>query len=489
MSFKWPYNPTLINGLPTLYVDKRGDDDSTGDGSAKKPYKTFAKVTDVGTAGNNIMVGEGIWEEQRTGTTKYFKWWGNGKCIIQYTGVVNFYQVRSDTYGLQDQFHFMTLNGLICSNTNTIALYDCIIIEMQPTGSNTKFFGERNYFYNTTYISNPTTNLCICCNNIFDTCSFCYNKINIGTTYNNRMTNNIFYNCGAVTANLPNSIYYDYNNFCGSSIPTTNGANAHSINDASTGQTYTDYFNSYALGDFTAKTGSANLGAGMKGYDIGFSLGLTVHATDDIFTVVGGATLTNVVLSTDHFELEQRCLQVVSATDTTIVLDSSASAVADYYNDLTIVIIDGVGKGIVRTITDYDESTHTVTVASLGVTLDTTSYYSISGRITSAIKDFGKIYKIYRNHLLGDLGYNDLAQNVWTEYLGINPLLTSFGMKHSKDDASLSGLDFEYYSANGMMLNDGTYGDADDSQVQANAIPIFLRYVQFDIPILVQDSL
>jgi hypothetical protein len=53
----------------------------------------------------------------------------------------------------------------------------------------------------------------------------------------------------------------------------------------------------------------------------------------------------------------------------------------------------------------------------------------------------------------------------------------------------LSGLDFEYYSANGMMLNDGTYGDADDNQVQANAVPIWVRYVQFDIPILVQDSL
>jgi hypothetical protein len=301
--------------------------------------------------------------------------------------------------------------------------------------------------------------------------------------------NNIFYNCGAATALSTNAIFYDYNNYCGSTIPTTNGANAHSINDASTGQTYADYFNSRALGDFTAKAGSANLGAGYKGYDIGLSLGLTAHATDDIFTVVGGATLTNVVLSTDHFELEQRCLQVVSATDTEIELDASASAVADYYNGLTIVIIDGTGKGLVREITDYDESTKKVTVASLGVTLDSTSYYSISGRITSAIKDFGKTYKIYRNHLLGDLGYNDLAQNVWTEYLGINPLLTSFGMKHSISDASLSGLDFEHYSANGMMLNDGTYGDADDNQVQANAVPIWVRYVQFDIPILVQDSL
>lgn len=34
------------------------------------------------------------------------------------------------------------------------------------------------------------------------------------------------------------------------------------------------------------KTDSANLGAGMKGYDIGFSLGLTAHATDDVKKVI-----------------------------------------------------------------------------------------------------------------------------------------------------------------------------------------------------------
>ena len=142
MSFKWAYNPTLINGLTTLYVDKRGND-STGDGSASKPYKTFAKVTDAGTAGNNIMVGEGIWEEQRTGTTKYYKWWGNGKCVIQYTGTTDFYIIRSTTFGSQDQFHFMELNGVGATGnygSYPFGLYDCKLMSLQPISAFTYLY-------------------------------------------------------------------------------------------------------------------------------------------------------------------------------------------------------------------------------------------------------------------------------------------------------------------------------------------------------------
>lgn len=45
-----------------IYVDKAGND-TTGDGSASKPYATLAKVKTVATAGSVIYIGPGVWNE------------------------------------------------------------------------------------------------------------------------------------------------------------------------------------------------------------------------------------------------------------------------------------------------------------------------------------------------------------------------------------------------------------------------------------------
>ena len=68
-TFHWVRNPTAINGLQTTYCSKRGSDVS-GDGTAQNPYASIAKITSVTTAGNNIMLDEAIWSEQRTLSTK-----------------------------------------------------------------------------------------------------------------------------------------------------------------------------------------------------------------------------------------------------------------------------------------------------------------------------------------------------------------------------------------------------------------------------------
>jgi len=280
----------------------------------------------------------------------------------------------------------------------------------------------------------------------------------------------------------------DYNNYTTLSIPTTNGANAHSINNASTEKTEADYFNNAALGDYTAKVGSANLGAGVNRHNIGFGLGLTLYATDPAFLPANGAVLRNVHLVSGRFELEHRGLYIQSATDTTVVLDSSASDVDDYYNGLVFAILDGTGKGIMREILDYNGTTKEITVASLGVTLDPTTFYSISGRVTSGVKDYGAVFKIARNHLFGMFGFNEVLANKWTEYAAINPNVASFGLKHSITD-SLIGVEYKKYGFNGELLSDGTYGDADDNNNQANNKMQWIRTIQFDAPILIDFPL
>jgi hypothetical protein len=322
----------------------------------------------------------------------------------------------------------------------------------------------------------------------------CYNSVYVNCTFASeakfasaqaKFYNNIFV---GGTINILLNSFVDYNNYTTLSIPTANGANSHSINNASTGQTVADYFNNAALGDYTAKVGSANLGAGFNKHDIGFGLGLTLYATDPAFLPANGAVLRNVHLVSDRFELEHRGLFIQSATDTTVVLHSSASDVDDYYNGLVFAILDGTGEGIMREILDYDGTTKEITVASLGVTLDPTTFYSISGRVTSGVKDFGKVFKIARNHLFGMFGYNEVSVNKWTEYAAINPNVASFGLKHSITD-SLIGVEYKKYGYNGELLSDGTYGDADDDNNQANNKMQWIRTIQFDAPILIDFPL
>ena len=159
---------------------------------------------------------------------------------------------------------------------------------------------------------------------------------------------------------LPHSREFDYNNYTTGSIPTNNGGNVHSVNNVSTGQTLADYFNyihpnclanpttasvdEWLQCDFTAKPGSANIGRGKDGRTIGFNQGFTMYAdnsADNVFKASNGATLQNIDWDStlNGYTLVQKERVCQGATATTITLDSEASAVDDYYNNLFIGIV------------------------------------------------------------------------------------------------------------------------------------------------------
>jgi len=465
MAWKWLRNPELANGLTTTYVSHRGND-TTGDGTATNPYKTIAKATSEATAGTNIMLDDGIWEQQRTLNNRAFKWWGNGSTWLKGDSITTaiytydtfyFLKITSFNSCLSSDFKNCYIENIGAEFTASFKLEFCIVKS-----------SHINYVAASRGINNCILYYC--------TATITYNPTNINTFYNN-----------IIIGNDPGfaGIFSDYNNYTTLSIPTTYGANSHSINDASTKQTVADYFNNAALGDYTAKAGSKNLGAGFNRHNIGFGLGLTFYATDSAFTKVGGATLRNVIYENECFKIAQRDRAVASATNTSVTLYTDASDVDDYYNGLIIGIISGTGAGQMRTITDYDGTTQTATVDTWGTNPDTTSRYTITGLIISAQKDFGKPYKIAKNHLFANFGYNELSPSIWTEFAAINPLVASFGLKYSDFD-DLSSRSWVYFGANGQTLYDGTYGDADDSYTFANGKPIHMRYAQLQIPLIFQ---
>jgi len=75
------------------------------------------------------------------------------------------------------------------------------------------------------------------------------------------------------------------------------------------------------------------------------------------------------------FLLEQGLAQAGAAT--TITLRAGAEATDDYFNDLTVMIIDGTGAGQARLITDYDGATRVATVDTWVTNPDSTSDYQI----------------------------------------------------------------------------------------------------------------
>ena len=477
MAFQWNINPTGTN----IYADKKGDD-TTGNGTAQNPYKTIAKATNVGASGNNIIIGNGVWGEQRTLNGKYFNFYGSGETII-----------KGDTVGLtqydNDSFTNIELNKLAISQV-IVSFKNCNVIKCSFSTSRISM-QDAIMIACTGSISFIPSLKQIYVNSIIDIPSILYDTI----TNNHKVYNCIFIN--GVPPNVTGYSIYDYNNFTTKSIPTTGGQNAHSINNASTGQTVTDYFNSYnstspELSDFTAKAGSKNIRAGYGNGDIGFSQGFGRSASASEFTTAGGAILKGLSLVNGQIVLSQCNLFPQSATSNSITLDNSASSVDDHFKDLYIRITSGTGVGQLRLITAYNGTTKVATISGTWDTIpDSSSTYTCSGYLESADIDLGKIVKVKRNWFYGQFGYDlttvtgiyNQKQNA-TDNDYSNKTFAEFGMKFSKLN-DLASKSWNAFSPNGANLFDGTYGDGETGYTIANGQYMIFRYckIKFNVAI------
>ena len=489
-TFHWVRNPTAINGLQTTYCSKRGSDVS-GDGTAQNPYASIAKSTSVATANTNIMLDDGIWSQQRTLNNRAFKWWGNGRTEID-DSITNF-TMYSDTFNY--------FNVLIIASTSLLQYYChyCNYVRVKSMGQYPSVFnGYYCNIYNT-----------IVAKDIYGIPSYFHN-CNITNCYvDNAVGLSIrktFYNNVLIGPSIPSfsGVGCDYNNYTTLAIPTTDGANAHSINNASTGQTVSDYFNKYDANnwlqcDFTAKAGSANIGAGEKGRMIGFNQGYTMYAdnsADNVFKVSNGATRQNIEWDStlNGYVLVQKERVCQGATATTITLDSEASAVDDYYNNLFIGIVAGDGYGELFLINDYDGATKTVTIDGTWVTIPTanTSIYTISGTILSAVKDLGKAIKVKRNWTFAD-NFTALTDGQWAEFMthvGTNG--KQFPTSCYSYEYSIDGVNFfQGQTADDLVsatngdnkVTDNIYGDCSANYDKATAKNLVMRYIRVRVNI------
>ena len=488
-TFHWVRNPTAINGLATTYVSKRGND-TTGDGTKRNPYASIAKATSVATAGTNIMIDDGVWSQQRTLNNRAFKWWGNGSTwlkndTIPFTG-----------YG-GDDFNFLKMTGGAGAAVVSCSFNFCHCTNLSVCEST---YGGEHISANYSILINQLCFIIGNNNQPIENCILINCWSSRATTNSLSIVRNNIIIGGAV--NMSHQ-YCDYNNYTTLAIPTANGGNSHSINNATTGQTLADYFNKYDASDwlqcdFTAKAGSKNIGAGEKGTTIGLNQGYTMYAdnsANDVFKESNGATLKNIAWDNtlNGYTLVQKERVCQGATANTITLDSSASAVDDYYNNLFIGIVGGDGYGELFLITDYDGATKTATIAGTWTTTPTTnSIYTISGTILSAIKDLGKAIKVKRNWTFAD-NFTALTDGQWAEFMthvetnGKQFPTSCYSYEYSNDGVNFvqgQTADDLVSAINGEnKVTNAIYGDCSPNYNEATAKNLIMRYIRVRVHI------
>lgn len=483
-TFHWVRNPTILNSLATTYVSKRGSD-TTGDGTAQNPYASLAKATSVASTNTNIMIDDGEWNEVGTSTSRLFHFWGNSNTKLYGFNLRDYadnssmsnFVLEKLNYGVGAgvRKNFILNNTILLSYTShnyyayaQIYAYHCIIAD---------FRGGAYYNY------------CI-----FENCIMG----NVTVIGNSIFKNSIFlkgYGTTAVGSGSVNNC-----NFCGYNIPT--GAE-NSINDTTTGQTFADYFNKYDASDllkcdFTAKEGAANIGAGANGSTIGLNQGYTMYvdnSANDVFKELNGATLKNIAWDSNlnGYVLVQKERVCQGATSNTITLDSSASAVDDYYNNLFIGIVAGDGYGELFLISNYDGATKTATIDGTWTTTPTTnSIYTISGTILSAVKDLGKAIKVKRNWTFAD-NFTALTDGQWAEFMthveanGKQFPASCYSYEYSTDGVNFvqgQTADDLVSATNGEnKVTDNIYGDCSANYNESTARNLVMRYIRVRVHI------
>ena len=181
------------------------------------------------------------------------------------------------------------------------------------------------------------------------------------------------------------------------------------------------------------------------------------------------------------------------ATSNKITLDSSASAVDDYYNNLFIGIVGGDGYGELFLINDYDGATKTATIDGTWTTTPTTnSIYTISGTILSATKDLGKVIKVKRNWTFAD-NFTALTDGQWAEFMthvGTNGKqfpVSCYSYEYSTDGVNFvqgQTADDLVSTINGdNKVTDNIYGDCSANYDEATAKNLIMRYIRVRVNI------
>ena len=215
----------------------------------------------------------------------------------------------------------------------------------------------------------------------------------------------------------------------------------------------------------------------------------------DVFKISNGATLKNIEWNStlNGYTLIQKERICAGASANTITLDSNASAVDDYYNNLFVGIVGGDGYGELFLITDYDGTTKTATIDGTWTATPTTnSIYTISGTILSGIKDLGKAIKVKRNWTFAD-NFTALTDGQWAEFMthlktnGKQLPTSCYSYEYSIDGVNFvqgQTADDLVSATNGEnKVSANIYGDCSPNYNEAAAKNLIMRYIRINIHI------
>lgn len=261
-----------------IYVSKNGDD-VAGDGSMAAPYASINKATDVGAAGDKIVIGTGVWEESRGTSANQYSYIGDGDVIFT-DKITYFKSTIHDEYFENIQFIYTNRNPLIYRNRAFFK--KCYLFNTWFDFAPNELITYTNCVIEKLYTYTTVTNAC---NVIANNCIF-IGESSIGSK---RLS----------FINLQNSIFYRGSFPYDPTIPLTGVSTNVTYewgNPINNSIEINPKFNNAEIGDYTLKPDSPCLFAGANNANIGaFGLGYSFDANSSEFTKEGGAIFSQTI--------------------------------------------------------------------------------------------------------------------------------------------------------------------------------------------------
>ena len=439
------------------------------DGSEDAPYQTLLKATTVASTGDNIGLVSGYYNESRA--AKQIIFYGSGICSLS----INYIYISDIIHNIH-----LNISGSL-GNHATLYLYNCSLTgSITSTSKNFYLYLFNSVIFDFDFIFGNWTYILQSSNCTFHNVSLSASSL---SDYPNFVCNNsILSNC----TNL-NTLTFsgDYNNMEGSIkingtlrnlawVQANTSHNQNSMDD-------NPLFNNTAISDFSLQNGSPcifggeqvgdkiyNIGAKHKAHSV-TALSLFNNADQAINCELNGS---NNIISSQH----NVNVAGIPITNTEVLLDSSASAVDDYYNGLKITIVSGTGSGNTATITDYVGSSKTATIDT-AITTGVDSYYSIGILIESDDLNIGNNYISGALNLLADYSSSNKYDSDHT-----NGGISDVYIKWSDTQGGLSGASYELMYWNNKLTFDSSNsaGNADDSYSTGDEFNIVWFKVKFE---------
>ena len=305
---------------------------------------------------------------------------------------------------------------------------------------------------------------------------------------------------GAYTGNLSLIAVgsFDYNCFDGN--PTVAGVSQTSIamlRATIPNQNNNSIYSAITLNsDYTVQPGSALVGAGSNGNNIGAEGVGYLKTTTDLWDSGSGATYKNIIKSGSTLIRDQISKLAQGGGSNYIILNNSASSIDNTYNSFRVYISAGTGAGQTRTAlasAGYVGSTRTLTVTvNWTVNPDVTSVYEIlDGTVISAIGDLGSIMTIKKfnfntSNIMDATGYIINQSVSESDPRSDYPAALTFDLKANNDPGLSGGITRRFIFDDYLKIDNADKGCGDAAFNPANLVSNTLTFRYYQITINLQ---